>query len=484
MNIAEYMEMSAIDIGQAVRARRISPVEVTEAALRRIDETEPVINAFATRTAELALDQACRAEAAVMRGDALGRMHGVPISVKDLIAVAGVRQSFGSRTRAGNIASVDAPSVERLRRSGACLVGKTTTTEFGVKAAGDSPLTGLTRNPWHLERTTGGSSCGAAASVAAGVTPVGIGTDGGGSIRIPSAFCGLFGTKAQFGRVPVYPTSATPTLGHVGPLARSVRDAALTLGVLAGYDARDPASVTEPVPDFLAACDAGIKGLRVAWSPTLGYARPTSEVRETCSAAVRLFEEMGCEVEEVDRVFDDDPFDIFLADFYAGVGVQLREPLRSSRELLDQTVLGVLDGALGQSLDDYMRALFKRYALRERMREFFARFDLLLTPTVPVPAFDVALEKPAELQERSIVNWVFYTYPFNLTGQPAASIPCGFSADGLPLGLQLVARAYREVDLFRAAAAYEAMRPWPNDRPMQALAGGGSASGGSARVKT
>ena len=466
METNEYASLTAVEIGNLIRGRQISPLEVTRAALRRLDEVEPSINAFVTVTADLALDQARKAEDAVMRGGRLGPLHGIPTSVKDLIAVGGVRQTFGSRTRADHIAITDAPSVERLKDSGAVIVGKTTTTEFGVKAAGDSPLTGLTRNPWNPERTTGGSSCGAAASVAAGVTPFGLGTDGGGSIRIPSAFCGLFGVKAQFARIPVHPPSATPTLGHVGPLARSVRDAALVLNALSGHDERDPASVNAPPPDFLRACDAGVQGLRIAWSPTLGYARPTAEVVQVCSTAVRTFEDMGCKVEEVDQVLEGDPFDIFVADFYAGIGVQLGEALRSHRDILDRSILGVLDSAVGQSLDDYMRSIFGRYQLRDRLRKFFARFDLLMTPTVPVPAFEVSLTRPRELPERSIVNWVFYTYPFNLTGQPAASIPCGFTADGLPLGLQIVSRPLFETDLLRAAAAFEAARPWRGRVPV------------------
>jgi len=443
-----------------IRAKQVSPVEVVEAALARLERLEPSLNAFVTVTPKLALASARRAEATLMAGDDLPALAGLPVSVKDLIAVEGVRATFGSRTLSDAVAPVDAPSVERLRASGACILGKTTTSEFGCKPVGDSPLTGITRNPWDLTKTPGGSSCGAASSVAAGITPFALGTDGGGSIRIPAAFTGLFGIKAQFGRVPVFPTSATPTLAHVAPIARRVRDAAWLLQVVAGFDARDPASVSELVPDFLAACDAPVGGMRIAWSPTLGYARPTAEVAGVTMSAARVFEDLGCHVEEVPAVMDD-PVELWMSEFYAGVGTRLRRPLLEARSLLDPAVAEILERALEQSLERYYATVFQRYELRERMRVFFERYDLLISPTLPVAAFDVGLNVPPELPDRGIVSWVSYTYPFNLTGQPAASLPCGVTAGGLPVGLQLVARVNREVDIFRAAAAFEAARPFP-----------------------
>jgi aspartyl-tRNA(Asn)/glutamyl-tRNA(Gln) amidotransferase subunit A len=458
--IGELASAAAIGLARMIRAKQVSPVEVVEAALARLARLEPSLNAFVTVTPELALASARRAEATLMAGDDLPALAGLPVSVKDLIAVEGVRATFGSRTLSDAVAPVDAPSVERLRAAGACILGKTTTSEFGCKPVGDSPLTGITRNPWDLTKTPGGSSCGAASSVAAGITPFALGTDGGGSIRIPAAFTGLFGMKAQFGRVPVFPTSATPTLGHVAPIARRVRDAAWLLQVVAGFDARDPASVSEPVPDFLAACDAPVKGMRIAWSPTLGYARPTAEVAAVTTSAARVFEDLGCHVEEVPAVMDD-PVELWMSEFYAGIGTRLRRPLLEARSLLDPAVAEILERALEQSLERYYASVFQRYELRERLRAFFERYDLLVSPTLPVAAFDVGLNVPPELPDRGIVSWVSYTYPFNLTGQPAASLPCGITVGGLPVGLQLVARVNREVDILRAAAAFEAARPFP-----------------------
>jgi len=458
--------MSACEMAESIRRREISPVEIMQTCLDHIEAFEPELNAFVTLTPDTAMEDARRCEKLVMDGADLGPLHGVPMSVKDLIAVGGVRQTFGSLTMKDNIAGSDAPSVERIKAAGACIVGKTTTTEFGLKACSDSPLSGITRNPWNPDKTAGGSSAGAAASVAAGSYPAALGTDGGGSIRIPSAFCGLFGIKAQFGRVPIFPPSATPTLAHVGPLTRTVRDAALVLQVISGFDARDPASVAEPVPDFLGACEQPVKGMRIAWSPTLGYAEPTGEVESAVSEAVKVFETLGCDVDLVTYVFDD-PFDLWLAEFYAGVGTKLKQPLSSNRDIIDPNLVDMLSSALEQTIDEYYEKVFARYEFRERVRELMSTYDLLVSPTLPVTAFEAGLQMPPELPNKNPVNWVSYTYPVNLCGLPAASVPCGFSNDDLPIGMQLVSRVNRETDIFRAAAAFEAARPWSERRPDQ-----------------
>jgi aspartyl-tRNA(Asn)/glutamyl-tRNA(Gln) amidotransferase subunit A len=462
----EFSFMTAIDLRDRILSKEISPVEVARASLARLEAVEPILNNFVTVTADEALDAARRAEAALMAGpEQIGLLHGLPVSVKDLITVAGVKCCFGSRSAADNIAQSDAPSVERIKAQGGCIVGKTTTSEFGCKPVGDCPLTGITRNPWNLAKTPGGSSCGAAASIAAGVTPFGLGTDGGGSIRIPAFFTGLFGIKAHFGRVPVYPTSATPTLAHVGPVARTVRDAALLLTAIAGFDRRDPFAVAEDVPDFLAACDRPVTGLRIAWSPGLGYAKPDAEVVALCEAAAKTFERLGCEVELVEKVMEANPSDLWMAEFYAGVGTRLKPVLDKQPELLDPAVVEVLSGALDQPLEDYYGKVFARYAFREHMRVFFDRYELLISPTLPVPAFDVGLNMPPGFPDANIISWVSYTYPFNLTGYPAASVPVGFTRDGLPIGLQIAAGAMRETDIFAASSALEAERPWADKVP-------------------
>jgi Asp-tRNA(Asn)/Glu-tRNA(Gln) amidotransferase A subunit family amidase len=465
----QFAYLTAAEIRGLVAGKHASAVEVVTDALDRLESLEPTLNAFVVQTPELALEAARQADAAVAEGAALPPLLGVPVSVKDLIDLGGVPTRFGSTTTPATPAAADAPSVERVRAAGSCILGKTTTTEFGCKAGGgDSPLTGITRNPWNPAKCTGGSSAGAAASVAAGITPVALGTDGGGSCRIPAALCGLVGVKAQYGRVPVFPASATPTLGHVGAIARTVRDAAALLQVLSGFDARDPASVAEPVPDFVGACGRGAAGLRVAWSPTLGYARvPDVEVLPLAEQAVRRLEAAGCAVETVERLFDEDPVEMWNAEFYAGVGLKLKSALEHARDALDPAVAELLGDALhGQTLERYFTRFFQRYQLREDLRRRLEPYDVLVTPTLPVAELGAGQNVPAGLEDRNPVSWVYYTYPFNLTGNPAASVPCGFTRAGMPVGLQIVARTLREVDLFRVAGVLESVAPWAGRRPL------------------
>ncbi|MHB2205387.1 amidase family protein [Methylobacterium sp. CM6257] len=451
--------MTALELRRLIAARAVSPAELTERALTRAEANQASLNAFCLLMPEEARAAAWQAEEAVMRGSPLGLLHGLPVSVKDLIAVAGVPYASGSRAMAGNVAAVDAPSVERLRAAGAIIIGKTTTSEFGAKPVGDSPLTGITRHPWDLTKTPGGSSAGAAASVAAGITPFALGTDGGGSLRIPAALTGLVGFKAQFGRVPVWPTSATPTLAHVGALARNVADAALLTTAVAGHDPRDPFAVAGSVPDLLGAAEASVDGLRVAWSATLGYARPNPDVVAIARAAAMTLADQGAIVEEVEAVLEADPADLWTAEFYAGIGTRLRGVLEDRRDLLDPAVADVLDGALAQEMRAYYETVFARYALRDRMVSFFTHYDVLLSPTLPISSLEAGRNIPEGLDDRSLVSWVFYTYPFNLTGQPAASVCAGLTSDGMPVGLQIVGRSLSEADVLRACAAIERAQP-------------------------
>ena len=448
----------ATELARLIRSRAVSPVEVVRRSLQRLETLEPRLKAFVTPTPELALSAAREAEAAVMRGDPLPPLAGIPVSVKDNIAVKGVPLTFGSRTRQSK-AAMHAPAVERLVAAGACIVGKTTMTEFGCKASSDSPLTGITRNPWDLSKSAGGSSSGSAASVAAGVTPISVGTDGAGSLRIPAAFCGLVGFKPQFGRVPVNPVPTAPSLLHIGPMARSVRDAALLLSVLSGYDARDPASIVAAPKDFVASCDAQVSGWRIAWSPTLGYGTPDDEVVEKVRAAVADFEALGCKVEQVDRIAED-PYGIGAAEFFAAAAFRLRETLRQNRAIMDREVAEALEQWSRVSTADYFDAHFARYALRDHVRELFQTYRLLLTPTLPVAAFDAELSSPPGWSDRPILSWPTYTLIHNLTGLPAASVPCGRTHGGLPIGLQITGRPNAEADVFAAAAGFESARPW------------------------
>lgn len=455
---ADLDVMSAMEMRRRIAARELSPVDLVRRALDKAKDTQSTLNCFTVLVPEQALAAARKAEKLVMDGGELGLLHGLPFSAKDLMSVAELPYMSGSRTMATNTGTVDAPAVASARAAGAILIGKTTTSEFGCKPVGDSPQTGITRHPWNLTKTPGGSSAGCAASVAAGITPFALGTDGGGSIRIPAAFTGTFGLKANFGRVPVWPTSATPTLAHVCPLARNVEDAALLLTAISGYDERDPASIAGPVPDFLGACNEPVSGLRIAWSPTLGFARPDADVVDICAAAAQSFERLGCSVDRVDDVFAEDPADMWTAEFYAGVGTRLRKFVETERDILDPAVADILEAALLQDMRSYYEKVFRRYALRDKMTDLFQRYDIVLSPTLPVSSLDVGKDIPEHLDDRNLVSWVFYTYPFNLTGQPAASICAGISADGMPVGLQIVGRRNMETDVLRVAAGFERLQ--------------------------
>ena len=244
-----------------------------------------------------------------------------------------------------------------------------------------------------------------------------------------------------------------------------MRDAALLLTAVAGFDRRDPFAVAEPVPDFLAACDQPVKGMRIAWSPTLGYASPMSEVVGLCEQAVQTLEELGCEVELVDKVMEHDPIDMWMSEFYAGVGTRLKTMFAGQTERLDPAVAEVLSGALDRTLEEYWTQVFNRYRFREEMRRFMEKYDLLVSPVLPVPAFDVGLDVPPQMPDANVISWVRYTYPFNLTGQPGASLPVGFTGAGLPVGLQLISKTIRETDIFRISAALESARPWIDKKP-------------------
>ena len=454
----EFDFMSATELRRRIAGKEISPVEVTRRALDKAAVEQDRLNSFAHLVPEAALAAARQAEDAVVTGDSLKLLHGLPLSVKDLTAAKGLKFEFGSRTMVGNVAAADAPAVERAKAAGAIVIGKTTTSEFGCKPVGDSPLTGITRNPWNTSKTPGGSSAGATASVAAGITPFALGTDGGGSIRIPCSFTGLAGLKGQFGRVPVWPVAATPTLAHVGPIARTIEDAALLFAAIAGHDARDPSAVAGPVPDVLGACRAGAAGLRIAYSPTFGYARPDADVARVVGAAAATFETLGCSVDQVEHVFDD-PGELWTSEFYAGIGTRLREFVEREPELLDPAVAAILNEALAQDMRGYYDKVFARYAFRDRVRTLFETYDLLVSPVLPVASLDVGLNRPAHHGAGNPLTWVAYTYPFNLTGQPAATVCAGFGDDGMPVGLQIAGRAFGEYDVVRAAAAFEQTQP-------------------------
>jgi aspartyl-tRNA(Asn)/glutamyl-tRNA(Gln) amidotransferase subunit A len=465
MSDTDLCYMPATDLAVAIRTKQVSPVEVINAVLARIEQLNPRLNAFCLVTADTARQAAQAAEQAVMRGEPLGPLHGVPVSIKDLVITKRVRTMRGSKLYEHDIPTEDAPVVERLQAAGAIILGKTTTPEFGFKGVTDSPVTGITRNPWHLERTPGGSSGGAGVAVATGMGPLAVGTDGGGSIRIPSSFCGIYGLKPHVGRVPVYPASTIGDISHAGPMTRTVRDAALMLNAIAGADDRDRLSLPTSHPNYLQAIEGDIRGLRMAWSADLGFAVVDPQVKQITAAAASTFSELGCRVDEINPGFDN-PGEFFQYFFYVNIGTMLQDYPGYERQI-DPQLLANLAEVQGVSGQDYARAILRRGAIFEKIRRLFVTYDVLLCPTVAVPPFAVGLEGPTQIAGRAVDRraWIAMTPLFNLTGQPAATVPCGFTDEGLPIGLQIVGRRFDEATVLRASAAFEAIRPWAQARP-------------------
>jgi len=458
--------LPAADLAAAIARRKISPVDAVKAVLDAIDEKK-TLNAWVTVDADAALKAARAAERAAMRrGARLGPLHGVPFGVKDLVITKGVRTTFGTPLYRDNVPTEDAPSVARMKAAGGIMIGKTNTPTFGWVGVTDNLIFGLTRNPWNPERTPGGSSGGAGAALAAGMAPLHIGTDGGGSIRKPSAFTGTFGLKASYGRVPVYPASAAWSVSHVGPMTRTVKDAALMLNVIAGPDERDPYSLPAERVDYVKALKGSLKGLRVAYSETLGLAPAVDpEVRDATAKAARVFRELGCRVEATNPSWAS-PWEPWRAIFLGGIAARLAPYLDRKKEI-DAGLLAIVEESLAWPPAKYVQAWVDRLAWCAKAMVFFERYDLLLTPTVASPPFPHGILYPGEIDGVKVGREAssIFTYPFNLTGQPAASVPCGFTKDGLPIGLQIVGRRFDDVTVLRASAAFETARPWIARRP-------------------
>lgn len=458
--------LSASELRKLYCAKALSPVEVTRFILDRIERLNPALNAFTVVTSDLALKQASEAERAYA-SDAAPPLAGIPTSIKDLTPTRGIRTARGSLIDPGWVPDDDAPIVERLYASGAVMLGKTNTPELGWKGDSGNRVFGPSFNPWNLEKTPGGSSGGAAAAVAAGLGPLAQGSDGAGSIRIPAAFCGIFGFKQSFGLVPQYPPSAVGDLSHLGPMTRTVRDAAMMLNAMAGADASDRLSWSSGI-DYTRDLDTGVRGCRVAWSPTLGYARVVSDVLETTERAAMAFRELGCEVEQVDPNLPD-PANVLDVIWSGSLAGHFAGRLNQVRDLLDPGLLTVIDRAASLSASDMAHALQLRNTYYTGMREFMElqRFDLLLTPTLPVTAFAAGLDEPEGWQRATLapLDWTPFTFPFNLTGQPAATVPCGVDRNGLPVGLQIVGRWRDDSTVLRAASAFETAMPWADLRP-------------------
>ena len=454
--------LSATELVALYRSKRLSPVETVTATLARIERFNSVVNAYCHLDPEGALAAARASEQRWMGGNPKGLTDGVPIGVKDNIAVAGMPSRFGSRLTSSDPQTIDAPAVARLKEHGAIVLGKTAMPEYGWKATSDSPLTGLTRNPWDTRMTTGGSSAGAVASTVLGMGALHLGTDGGGSIRIPAAFTGCYGIKPTRGRVPAFPTSPLGTIAHHGPLTRTVADAALAMTVISAPDNRDVHGWLSPAPDFTRGLEDGIRGLRVAYSPRLGLARRVHpEVESAVAAAVRTFAELGAIVEEADPDMGGDPIETWNMFWWPSMLYQIQAFGDRFREVSDPALVEAATQSQSVSVFDQLRAQLHRAHLHNVFARFHETYDLLLTPALPLPAFEVGDLVPRSGEwGRAWCDWAPYSYPFNLTTQPAASVPCGLTKAGLPIGLQIVGPVGADALVLRASRAFEAARPF------------------------
>jgi aspartyl-tRNA(Asn)/glutamyl-tRNA(Gln) amidotransferase subunit A len=447
----------------AYRQKKLSPVEVVRAALERIERYNGAVNAWCHLDADGALARARESEARWMAAAPKGLADGIPVGIKDNILVAGMPTRYGSKLSSDKPARNDAPAVARLLEHGAIILGKTSMPELGWKAVGDSPLTGITRNPWDTRKTPGGSSSGAVAATVLGMGSIHLGTDGGGSIRIPSSFTGCYGIKPTRGRVPSWPTSPLGTLAHVGPMARSVADAALAMTIISGPDLRDVYGWVSPAQDFSGGLGDGVRGLRIAYSPRLGYVkRVHPEVEASVKAAALLFESFGADVEAADPDIGGDPIAAWDTLWWTSAAFNLRPHGDKVREVCDPDLVAGAAQGYTISAVDYVNAQLKRAEVSNALARFFEQYDLLLTPSMPLPAFEAGCLVPpgGEWGERW-TDWAPFSYPFNLTQQPAASIPCGQTSDGLPIGLQIVGAIGADDVVLRASRTFEKGRPFP-----------------------
>ncbi|MGI6548794.1 MAG: amidase [Syntrophomonadales bacterium] len=471
--MTELAYVSATELARLIRNKEVSPVEIVNQLLARIEAINPQINAFCTVAAEQARAEAQKAEEKVMGGEEMGPLHGVPIAIKDLTSTAGIRTTHGSLVFKDNVPEEDAIIVKRIKKAGAIILGKTNTPEFGHKGTTDNLLFGTTKNPWNLDMTSGGSSGGSAAAVASGLVPFAEGSDGGGSIRIPSCFCGVFGFKPTYGRIPFdgYPQnmfwSQAPFL-HYGPISRTVEDAALLFSVMAGYHPQDPYSLPDTGEDYLQEMRADIKDLRVAYSPDLGFYQVDERVRQIIEKAVKQLESLGVQVDQIPvdlgskKAFEE----AFNTMWYAQIASAYADLLPEKREQFCRAIVFMLE--TGQALNalDYKKTELVRTDLWYRLQRIFENYDLLVCPTLAVPAFSHQIRGPKEINGVKVspfTDWML-TNAFNMTGHPAASLPVGFTDDNLPVGMQIIGRRLEDRVVLRLSYAYQQAFP-RSERP-------------------
>src|SRR5947209_203526 len=458
--------MTAVELAELIRTKKISPVESMHALLDRIAALEPKVNAFAYLGADQAMDAAKRAESQLMNGARIGRLHGIPVTIKDLLFTKDMPTQRGSKIFAGDRPSEDTPIVPRLQDAGAIVIGKTTTSEFGWTGVSRSPLTGITSNPWKLGYNAGASSAGAGAAAAAGFGPLHQGADAAGSIRMPSQFWGVFGLKPSFGRVPYYPVGVGDLSSHIGPMTRTVADGALMLEVMAGPHDLDYTTLEAGPANYLARLKEGVKGKRIAYSPDLGVARVDPEVADLVKAAVARFTELGAIVEQVPTPWAKEGPEL-IRFFWSAHLTRLARYLPKWQAEMDPGLVACIKDSENVSVARYQEMREHKMDYVANIHRWFRDWDFLLTPSVSVAAFPAEKLMPDHWPAHpwDWVMWAEFSYPFNMSWNPAASVPCGFTPAGLPVGLQIVGKRFDDLGVLQAAAAFEQAQPWADKRP-------------------
>ena len=458
--------MPATEWAEKIRTKQMSPVEAMRALLDRITALDPKINAFVHLAADRAMDAARAAEKALMGGERIGRLHGVPVTIKDLCWTKDMPTQNGSLTSKGFQPVEDTPVVPRLKAEGAIVLGKTTTSEFGWKGVSESPLTGITHNPWKHGMNAGASSAGAGAAAAAGFGPLHQGSDGAGSIRMPAHFCGVFGIKPSFGRVPYYPVGTGDLTSHMGPMTRTVADGALMLELMAGPHHLDYTTLEAWPAAYSARLGEGIKGKKIAYSPDLGVARVDPEVAALVKSAAARFSDLGARVEEVSIPWSQPGPE--LIRFFWSAHVTIRKPLLAKWEKqMDPGLVACIRDAENIRIDEYQAARERKMRYVTDIHRWFENWDFLLTPSVSVAAFPAEKLMPDHWPSHpwDWISWAEFSYPFNMSWNPASNVPCGFTADGLPVGLQIVGKRFDDLGVLQASAAFELVQPWAGKRP-------------------
>jgi aspartyl-tRNA(Asn)/glutamyl-tRNA(Gln) amidotransferase subunit A len=454
------MNLQAVELVEGYRTGALSPVEATQVALEAIGRLDGQVNAFVLVDAEGALAAAKESEARWLSGEPLGPGDGVPTSIKDALWTKGWPTLRGSTLiDESQEWTEDAPCVARLRETGAVFLGKTTTPEYSWKGVTDSHKYGVTGNPWDAGMTAGGSSGGSATAVGLGMGVWSVGTDGGGSVRIPAACTGTVALKPTYGLIPLFPPSAFGTLSHAGPMTRTVRDNAALLDVITGFDPRDWSAMPTPSRSFLSGLDDGVAGLRIAYSRNFGFVENHPEVEAAVRAAVEVLAAAGAEVTEIDPGFAD-PIDAFNVLWFSGAAKVLEAYGDAVDDRVDPGFRRSAAAGSRYSVSDFLEATAVRAELGRLMGEFHRRYDVLVSPTLPIPAFPTGQDAPDGWPSPDWTSWTPYTYPFNLTQQPALSVPCGFTAAGLPVGLQVVGPRHSDALVLRVGQAYQAATDW------------------------